>query len=148
MTEMLVVTSRFDESSERKLINSRRSTVTEVLLGGDDFSQMWRTNYPPNPHSWCEGLADRAYSDHSVRHETLNLTDRLAVVPKFGVIVIFDDKTVAVICPLEERVPAVWTENYPSWRLMCRSEDNRSCSSGSQHVNVYTRFIYSNRDGL
>jgi hypothetical protein len=45
-------------------------------------------------------------------------------------------------------MPALWSEHYSSWRLMCGSEYNGLRSSGSQHFNIYTTLIYSNRNGL
>jgi hypothetical protein len=108
---------------------------------------LW-TNDPANPQSGRQGLADRTQPNDSFRPETLDLPDWLPVVAEFGVIVIFDNETIAIICPLQQRVPPLWSKNDPSRRLMRGSENNSARSCRCQRIYVDTMLVDSNRDSL
>src|SRR5688500_13155541 len=86
--KMSVELSAFDEVRERQLIESRRTLVGRLLRVGDRVNERRRDHEPPKPKPGREDLARRTDIDDAVGAETLDRADRLAVIPKLGVVVV------------------------------------------------------------
>src|SRR5262245_26320856 len=110
-TKVLVEAARLDQAGEGELLEHRRAAVVAFLLGGDPVGQDGWADDPAEAEAGSERLADRPERSDPVRRQSLKRAYGLTVVAELGVVVVLEDRSVAVDGPLDQRLPAIGGED-------------------------------------
>jgi hypothetical protein len=124
VANVAVVLAAADELREGALLERRRADVEQMLDPLRLVDEPLRHDRPGEPERRCECLRGRAEIGDAGVVESLDRSDRFAVVAELGVVVVLDHQRITPACPVEQLAASGAAHDDAGWELVGRGDEN------------------------